>query len=213
MSLFDKLFRSGNEPSREKGSECLGQDLRDLERRAADAPMGAGWTHLNRAGDMCLKADDTVKAVQYFGKAIDALLEDGQPEPARGVAKKVIRVHPEAVRTLCTLTWLDLAARQPTSAVLSLRCYADAAKRGGREDLAAEQIFIMARFTDNDSFLTEVVEVLSDLGFTTYSIQVKEWLARGGSEDSKGDPDALAKYCLSAAVGSNALKRAEGALA
>lgn len=213
MSFFDKLFGSGNSPSDGNVPKNLGQELRDLERRAEAAAWGTGWTHLNRAGDICLKAQDTVKAVKYFGQAIDALLEDDQPEPARGVAKKVIRVHPEAVRTLCTLTWLDLSARQPASAVLSLRSYADAAKRGGREDLAAEQIFTMARFTANNSFLTEAIEVLTELGFTTYSIQVREWLAEGGSADSKGEPEALAKYCLSAAVGSNALKRAEGALA
>jgi hypothetical protein len=162
---------------------------------------------------MCLKAGDTVKAVKYFGQAIDSLLEDQQPEPARGVAKKIIRVHPQAVRTLCTLTWLDLAARQPASAVLSLRSYADSAKRGEREDLAAEQIFTMARFTSDEAFLTEAGEVLSDLGFTTYSLQVKDWLAEGGSEDSRGAPEELARYCMSAAVGSNALRRAEGAIA
>ena len=213
MSLLDKLFGSRNGPSPEAGPENLGQELRDLERRAEAASLGAGWTHLNRAGDLCLKAQDTVKAVRYFGQAIDALLEDEQPEPARGVAKKVIRVHPEAVRTLCTLTWLDLAARRPASAVLSLRSYADAAKRGGREDLAAEQIFIMARFTADNAFLTESIEVLTDLGFTTYSIQAKEWLAEGGSEDSKGEPEELARLCLNAAVGSNALRRSEGAVA
>ena len=213
MSLLGKLFGSGDGGSGGSGPGNLGQDLRDLERRAEAAPLGAGWTHLNRAGDMCLKAGDKVKAVKYFGQAIDSLLEDEQPEPARGVAKKIIRVHPEAVRTLCTLTWLDLAARQPASAVLSLRCYADAAKRGGREDLAGDQLFTMARFTSDKAFLTEAIEVLSDLGLTTYSIQVKEWLAEGGSEDSKGGADALARYCLSAAVGSNALRRAEGAVA
>jgi hypothetical protein len=213
MSLFDKLFGSKDGSSEGNHPSGLGQELRDLESRAEAAQIGTGWTHLNRAGDICLKAGDTIKAIKYFGQAIDALLEDEQPEPARGVAKKVIRVHPTAVRTLCTLTWLDLAARQPASAVLSLRSYADAAKRGSREDLAAEQIFTMARFTADKAFLTEAVEVLTELGFTTYTIQTKEWLAEGGSEDSKGEPDALAHYCLCAAVGSNALRNAEGAMA
>jgi hypothetical protein len=213
MGLLGKLFNGRNSRPVEVTPENLGHLLRDLERRAEAAPMGTGWTHLNRAGDLCLKAGDKVKAVKYFGQAIDALLEDGQPEPARGVAKKVIRVHPEAVRTLCTLTWLDLAARQPASAVLTLRSYADAAKRGGREDLAAEQVFTMARFTADRAFLTEAVEVLKDMSSTTFSIQATEWLEAGGSEDSKGEPEALAQYCLSAAVGANALKRAEGASA
>jgi hypothetical protein len=213
MSLFGKYFGSENDNSKGSGSGNLSQNLRDLERRAEAALLGTGWTHLNRAGDMCLKAGDKVKAVKYFGQAIDSLLEDELPEPARGVAKKIIRVHPGAVRTLCTLTWLDLAARQPASAVLSLRCYADAAKRGSREDLAAEQVFTMARLTASEAFLTEAGEVLADLGFTTYSLQVKDWLAEGGSEDCGGEPEDLARVCLSAAVGSNALRKAEGALA
>jgi hypothetical protein len=213
MRLLWKLFGPGNGSSPGTGPESLGQQLRELERRAETASFGTGWTYLNRAGELCFKAQDTVKAVRYFGRAIDVLLEDQQPEPARGVAKKVIRIHPAAVRTLCTLTWLDLAARQPASAILSLRCYADAAKEGGKEELAAEEIFTMARLTSNDAFLTESIEVLTDFGFTTYSLQAKEWLAEGGSEDSKGEAEEVARYCLHAAVGSNALKKAEGAIA
>jgi hypothetical protein len=209
MSFLGKLFGAANRGSVGDGSEGLGQEMRDLERRAEAATLGTGWTHLNRAGDICLKAGDTVKAVKYFGQAIDSLLEDEQPHPARGVAKKIIRVHPEAVRTLCTLTWLDLAARRPASAVLSLRSYADAAKLGGRENLAAEPIFTMARFTSDEAFLTEAGEVLTDLGFTTYSLQVKGWLSEGGSEDSKGEDEDLSHRCLSAAVSSNLLRRAE----
>ncbi len=213
MGLLDRLFGSGGEKAQEVSAENLGQYLRDMERKAEAAPMGTGWTFLNRAGDVCLKFNDTIKAVKYFGQAIDALLEDEQPEPARGVAKKIIRVHPEAVRTLCTLTWLDLAARQPAAAVLSLGEYSKAAVRAGREDLASEQVYTMARFTGDEAFLQEAAEVLKDLGASTYAIQVREWLEEGGSKDSHGEPEALGRYCLSAAVGSNALRRAEGAVA
>lgn len=213
MSLFGKLFGSGNGPAGRKGPANLGQHLRDLERKSEAASLGMGWTFLNRAGDACLKAGDRVKAVKYFGQAIDSLLEDEQPEPARGVAKKIIRVHPEAVRTLCTLTWLDLAARQPTAAVRSLKDYAAAAKRGSREDLAADQISAMAQITADGAFLEEAESILRGMGYTTASLQVKDWISEGGSPDSKGEADALAHYCLSAAVGSNALRRAEGAVA
>lgn len=206
MALFGKIFGSGNSQTEPN----LAQILRDLERRSKEAHFGAGWTHLNRAGDLCLKAGDTVKAVQYFGQAIDALLEDGQPEPARGVAKKIIRVHPKAIRTLCTLTWLDLVARQPASAVLSLRSYADASRGDEKEALTAEQVFTMARLTPNEAFLTEAAEVLSDLGYATYAAQVREWLAERGSPDAKVDPDRLAFLHLNAAIGSNALRKAEG---
>lgn len=191
----------------------MSQQLRDLEKKAEKAPLGAGWTYLNRAGDVCLRNGDKVKAMQFFGRAIDVLLKDEQPEPARGVAKKIIRVHPRAVRTLCTLTWLDLAARQPAAAVLSLGEYAKAATRGGKEELAADEVYTMARLTRDEAFLQEAVEVLKELGAPTYAKQVEKWLKAGGSEDSQGEPEALARFCMSAAVGSNALKQAEGAVA
>ena len=60
------------------------------------------------AGDLCMQAKKTERALGYYGRAIDAYLHDGRPELARGVAQKLIRVHPGAVRTYCTLTWLDL---------------------------------------------------------------------------------------------------------
>ncbi|MEE2900180.1 MAG: hypothetical protein VX815_17095, partial [Gemmatimonadota bacterium] len=69
-------------------------------------------------GDFALGAGDRARALKYYGHAIDAFLEDDQREAARGVANKLIRVHPEVVRTLCTLTWLDLGARCRSSRVI-----------------------------------------------------------------------------------------------
>lgn len=212
MSFFERIFSSRYYPSG-KSSRSLDQELKELERKAESAPLGAGWIFLNRAGDLCLRSGDRTKALKYFGQAIDALLEDGQPEPARGLAKKIIRVHPEAIRTLCTLTWLDLAARHPAAALQSLREYVKAAKRGKREDLAADQAVAMARVTDDIEFLGGVVEALSDMGFSMASDGVKKWVAEGGSPEAGGDPEVLARYCLLAAVGSNVQRRAEGAVA
>jgi hypothetical protein len=213
MSFLKRIFGSDGRGHHEIRPENLGRHLRDLERKAKEAPLGTGWTFLNRAGDVCVKSGDIVRAVTYFGQAIDTLLEDEQPEPARGVAKKLIRVHPQAVRTLCTLTWLDLAARQPASAVLSLGEYAKAAARAGKEDLAADQVYTMARFTKDKAFLQEAAEVLTELDADGYAEKVHEWMEAGGSDDARGDPEALARFCISAAVGSNVLKKAEGAMA
>lgn len=208
MSFLKRLFGTDDGRGEDIRPENLGRHLRDLERKAEEAPLGTGWTFLNRAGDVCVRVGDTVRAVAYFGRAIDVLLEDEQPEPARGVAKKLIRVHPEAIRTLCTLTWLDLAARQPAAAVLSLGEYAKAALQAGKEDLAADQVYTMARLTRDKAFLQEAVEVLAELDAESYAKKVEEWLKEGGSEEAKGDPDALVRYCLTAATGSQTLKKA-----
>ena len=154
-----------------------------------------------------------MRALRYFGEAIDTLLMDEQPEPARGVAKKIIRVHPEAVRTLCTLTWLDLAARQTAAGILDLRKYVEAAKRGGREDLAAEQILEMARNCRDEDFLGEAAKALEDLGDAKNARQVRAWVKNGGSKEAPEDPQELSTACFRAAMGSNAQRKAEGALA
>jgi len=58
---------------------------------------------------------------------------------------KLIRVHPGAVRTLCTLLWLDLGARHMATALMHLRDYIEAAIRVEMQPLAGAQIFEMAR--------------------------------------------------------------------
>lgn len=212
MSIFKRIFgfRAG---SPGKPSSNLERELRELERKAGSAPLGTGWTFLNRAGDLCLRSGDRSRALGFFGEAIDALLEDGQPEPARGLARKIIRVHPEAIRTLCTLTWLDLGLRQPAAALQSLKGYVRAAKRGKREELAAEHLMAMAEVADDLEFLGGVAEALSDMGFSMASDRVRKWVAEGGSPEARTDPKVLARYCLLAAVGPKAPKKARGAVA
>ena len=181
------------------------------EAEAASAPLGFQGTPLNRAGDLCLKSGDRARAVQYYGRAIDAMLEDGHPEPARGLAKKIIRIHPEAVRTLCTLTWLDLASRHTAMALVHLQEYVEAAKRGRHADLARGQILEMARAVTHREFLDAAAEALAELEGAGDAAQARDWASSGGARDAVADPDELAAHCMRAAVGSNAARRAEGA--
>ena len=81
----------------------LEKRLQRLETEADDAAPGYVGTSYNRAGDLALKAGQQGRAVEYYGRSIDAFLEDEQREAARGVANKIIRVRPRAVRTLCRL--------------------------------------------------------------------------------------------------------------
>ncbi len=212
MNWISRLISpQGGDSGDSKGS--LEQQLKDLEAQAEDAPLATRGPLLNRAGDVCLRAGDHSRALRYFGEAIDTLLMDEQPEPARGVAKKIIRVHPEAVRTLCTLTWLDLAARQTAASILDMRKYVEASKRGGQEDLAGEQILEMARCSKDVDFLEEAVRGLEELGDETRARTVRAWLTEGGSPEAPEDSEELLALCFRAATGSNAKRKAEGALA
>jgi hypothetical protein len=168
--------------------------------RGSTAFQGAA---LNKAGDVCLRAGDQGRALSLYGRAIDALLADGQREAARGVANKIIRVHPVAVRTLCTLTWLDLAARHGATALLHLRDYVEAAKRARQERIAGEQIMAMARVVTEGEFLDAAADALDQLNFADGAAQVRDWTKAGGSPEAAKDVEEREERCLEAAVGSN----------
>jgi tetratricopeptide (TPR) repeat protein len=182
------------------------KELEALEEEAERASRAFRGTPLNKAGDLCLRAGDRARALDYYGRAIDVLLEDSQREAARGVANKIIRVHPQAVRTLCTLTWLDLASRHMATALLHLRDYVEAAKRAGQEAITGDQIYQMARVTPQDEFLGAVADSLDQLGFADRASEVRQWAGGEGSPDVLTDPDGLAEHCLLAAVGVNMRK-------
>ena len=213
MSFLRKWIDSLSSMVGGEGSGSSERQLKELAAEAEKASPGARWAVFNRLGDAYLKADDRLRALRYFGKAIDALLEDDQPEPARAVAKKVIRLHPEAIRTLCTLTWVDLASMKSGAAVASLTEYVEVAKEGKRERLACGQILEMARLASDKVFLEEAVKALETLGCTADSEQAKEWADRGGSPTAPKDPRELYVLCLKAAIGSNKKMKTKGALA
>jgi tetratricopeptide (TPR) repeat protein len=201
MNRFSRWFRSDASSSDGKKRGDWDQQIADLEAEAKRAPLGFKGTPLNRAGDLCLKVGDRNRALEFYGRAIDSLLEDGQPEAARGVAKKIIRVHPGAIRTLCTLTWLDLASQHTATALIHLRDYTEAAKNGSREAIAADQIFQMATVTQDSEFLGEAARSLRALGAKREAGKVHRWVKAGGSPDSFSDDQELAEVCMRAAGG------------
>lgn len=205
MSALSDWFRKKPEPA--QGQTRAATDWRveieALETEAETASRAFQGTPLNRAGDVCLRAGDRDLALTYYGRAIDALLEDGQREAARGVANKIIRVHPDAIRTLCTLTWLDLAARHMATALLHLRDYVEAARKGRQEFITAEQVYMMACIAPQEEFLASAADALDSLGFAERADRVREWAGSGGSPDRITDADKLATYCLNSAVGVN----------
>jgi tetratricopeptide (TPR) repeat protein len=199
MSFLSKLFGSKSTPPSPKDVE--GELLR-LEAEAEDALPAYVGTAFNRAGDLALRDGQPDRAVGYYGRAIDAFLEDAQREAARGVANKIIRVRPSAVRTLSTLTWLDLAARHHATALLHLRDYASAAAEAGEQKRAATQIHAMARVSDDTEFLDAAADALDSLGFVNRAKEVRSWTRTGAPEALAADGD-LGAACLEAAVRSN----------
>jgi hypothetical protein len=210
MAALFRWFRSKPHDSGPKAPGKWEQEVLELEAEAERAPRAFQATPLNRAGDLCLRAGDRPRALSYYGRAIDALLEDGQREAARGVANKIIRVHPEAVRTLCTLTWLDLAAQHMATALLHLRDYVAAVKGSKHERLAGNQILEMARAVTHGEFLEAAADAMDQLGFTGEAGLIREWSASGGSPDARATPGAMAERCLQQAIGSNAHRGSGG---
>jgi hypothetical protein len=202
MSFLSRLFGSkGNESPQAKGG--LTQRLKRLEDEAENAAPGYVGSSYNRAGDLALREGDSDRAMAYYGRSIDAFLEDEQPEAARGVANKIIRLRPHAVRTLCTLMWLDLAAKHTATALLHLRDYVASAKNAQQGALAASQIYDMARIVPDPEVLGAIADALDGLDFSDRASEVRQWENDGGSADVIRDGEALEAACLKAAARSN----------
>jgi len=201
MSFLSRLFGGGNKPEEAEGR--LTQRLERLEAEAETVAAAYVGSTYNRAGDLALRADDLERAVAYYGRAVNAFLEDGQREAARGVANKIIRVRPGSVRTLCTLTWLDLASRHTATALLHLRDYVEAAKDVDEYALAANQVFAMARMVPDTEFLEAAADALDGLDFAHRAEEVRGWAGQHGSPDALKDHDELSVACLRAASRSN----------
>lgn len=206
---WTRWFRSSPPPSEaEDSSGSLDEQLARLEREATEATYGIMGTPLNRAGDLCMKAGDRKRALSFYGRAIDAFLEDQQPEAARGVAQKLIRLHPKAVRTLCTLTWLDVGSGHRADALANLERYVEAVIGGGNEKLAREQILEMGRLSADRTFLRAAADALLRLEDEEGAAELED---RADRPQTDADPDDLRLRCFAAAVASNELRRDEDA--
>jgi tetratricopeptide (TPR) repeat protein len=197
MSFLRRLFGSGAEPDRAPDIDAELERLEAEAERAAPAYVGSAF---NRAGDLALRSGKPDRAVACYGRAIDAFLVDAQQEAARGVANKIVRVRPAAVRTLCTLTWLDLAARHHATALLHLRDYVEAARSADEQVRAATQIFAMARLSPHAEFVHAVADALDGLDYPSRASEVRGWTEGGGSSEAIDDPESLSQACLQAAV-------------
>ena len=143
----------------------LGEQLRDLERRAktAHGPGGAA-TYLNQAGDLCLAAGQLSDALGYYGRAIDVHVQADRFDAAGAVCRKVIRTEPGVIRARCTLAWLALGSGHEADARDHTQLYLRQAEAAGRELLALAQVRRMAAVAESEDLRFFLGEVLLDLG-------------------------------------------------
>ena len=199
--VMKRWFQSNPVPTPvNPAAAALPERLKVLEKEADDARLGFRGTPLNRAGDLCMQAKETTLALEYYGRAIDAYLQDGHPELARGVAQKLIRVHPNAVRTYCTLTWLDLGLGYLADARTHVGGYVSAARRIGREDLAIGQVREMAATVTDLGFREAAATALEDLGDGAFAGQIRESLPPPPTP--KTEHDEVSERCFEAAKSS-----------
>jgi tetratricopeptide (TPR) repeat protein len=180
----------------EAAAAALPERLKVLEREAEMARLGFRGTPLNRAGDLCMQAKDADQALRYYGRAIDAYLHDGHPELARGVAQKLIRVYPNAVRTYCTLTWLDLGLGYLADARTHVGGYVAAARRAGREPQAIPAVKEMAATVDDAGFREAAATALEDLGDRAAADQIRGGLPK---RDTAALSEEHSERCFEAA--------------
>ena len=125
------------------------------------------------------------------------IFRTGTPSRLMAWHKKLIRVHPHAVRTYCTLTWLDLGLGYLADARTHVGGYVAAARRAGREDLAIPQVREMARTVSDSEFLKATSTALYDLGDDNASREIRDSLPTGPELETQ-DQD-VSERCFAAA--------------
>jgi hypothetical protein len=144
----------------------------DLERRLDELQLaavqsnvpGAGAGPLNQAGDLLLAAGDVLGAVEWYGRAVDALVEADRFEAGMALCKKIIRTVPHVVRARCTLAWLALGAGFTAEAAARVGDYVTAAELAGKETLAQLHVRRMGEVAEMHELRILLGEYLLYLG-------------------------------------------------
>ena len=146
------------------GGQQLEQELRSLEDQARTASPGYETQFLSRAGNLCAEAGQVGRALGYYGRAIDAYLESGRFSAAEVLCTKVLRLSPEAVRARCTLAWLAIGKGYRAGTDREIADYVKAARKAGKEGLAAKQLRMMAEAAFSPELRELIGEHLLDMG-------------------------------------------------
>ena len=148
-----------------RGGAKLYQQLHDLEQQAENTSYaGGGAVFLNQAGDLCLNSGDLMRAMDYYGLAIDTHVKADRFTAAMALCKKMLRIQPEVVRARCTLAWLSIGNGFEGDACTWIDGYVGAAERAGRERLAVAQLRRMGELAAGEQLRMLVGERLLALG-------------------------------------------------
>lgn len=147
----------------------LEAELARLEEEANVPALDFRAAILGRAGDLCVQANDTARALSYYGRAIDGYLGAGYYDTALAMCEKVISLAPSVVRARCTMAFLLLAEDLPfmrsrgisKKVVDHLHDYVHAALDAGCAPIAVHRLKMMAEVTE----IEEVRRLIGDLLF------------------------------------------------
>lgn len=117
-----------------------------------------------RGGDICVGLDERRKALPWYGRAIDQLLELGEGEEAARMCRLIIFVQPDAVRARGTLTWISIGMGDQEAAAEHLAAYTQAARQAGQIGLAAQQLSWMYEVATSQSLRERIAMEMRTLG-------------------------------------------------
>lgn len=137
---------------------------------------------LKRAGDLCASMGESRRALVWYGRAVDQYLELRDTAAAGLICRMILYVHPDAVRARCTLCWIDIAAGRHEQAATRVWEYAEAARKAGQQQVAAQQLGWMFDAAGEGPLRERIVFALLRLGDEE----------RAGSLSQRHDPAALA---------------------
>jgi predicted Zn-dependent protease len=179
-------------------ASALEKQLASLKEQAEVALPGFDAQFYNRAGDLCIEAQDPGRALHYYGRAIDAYLRAGRYNASGAVCRKLLRVSPGSVRARATLAWLSIGKGLLSDAQLEVEEYVEAAAGAGRADLARKHLRMMADATYNPELRGLLADHLRKLGDAPAAQRIMEEVPRQDVE--REDPEALWSRVLRAAL-------------
>jgi hypothetical protein len=116
-----------------------------------------------RAGDICVSVEERRKALGWYGRAVDQLLELGNAEEASRICRLIIFVQPDAVRARGTLTWIEIGTGQHERAIEHLMAYAHAAREAKQTVLAIQQLGWMYDVVTSPAVRERIVQEMRTL--------------------------------------------------
>jgi hypothetical protein len=167
----------------------------ELARRLETVERGSHEEALlyNRAADLALTAGDRERALQYYGRSIDAYMALRQFNQSTAVCRKLLRLVPDVVRARCTLSWLCLGKGHLDQAREHLELYVTAARRAKREGMAAQQLRLMAQYARDSGLRDYIAAQLRELGDSAGAGALEAWSETVPSPEQIGwDPIVFA---------------------